>query len=218
MGKVPRTQVSPATRCGIHGFNLTARFTELVLFVKACEELGGQRPILKSAKHLGGDTSVPLACDVTNLEGLETPGRAERVARVTYAQLCESTLWGDHPSTRTRLGSLGYECLRCLRVLHGKGRILSSGRHRGTAFQRSTCFIKLQVSENECRPYAQRALYSALRDNQPLEGDGLSSNISGHSYKCWSTCGGSYTERAIYTQLLETTRLVKHPSTNSWFG
>ena len=82
-------------------FHLTARFTKSVLFVKACEELGGKRRILKSAKHQGGGTGVPLVCDVTNLEGLETPGRAERVERVTSAQRCESTLWGDHPSTRT---------------------------------------------------------------------------------------------------------------------
>lgn len=83
-------------------FQLTSRFTKLVLFVKACEELGGKRHLLQSATHQGGDTSVSLVCDVTNPEGLETPGRAERVERVTYAQLCESTLRGDHPpSTRT---------------------------------------------------------------------------------------------------------------------
>lgn len=76
MGKVPRTQLSQATRLRTPWFQLTSRFTKLVLFVKACEELGGKRHILKSAKHQGGDTSVPLVWDVTNLEGLETAGRA----------------------------------------------------------------------------------------------------------------------------------------------
>ena len=61
--------------------------------------------------------------------------------------------------------------------------------------------MKLEVSENECRPYAERALYSALRDNPCRETVGLSSHISFRSYKCLSTCGGSYTERAIHSTL-----------------